>query len=94
MVDLVLAMTVNPGYSGQAFISASLRKIELLRGMLDHRQVGVHLQVDGGIAAESAPRAAAAGADVFVAASAIFKHAGGPRAGVEALRLALLQTPA
>jgi ribulose-phosphate 3-epimerase len=70
LVDLVLVMTVNPGFGGQSFIPAMLEKIARLKAMLAGRPV--HIQVDGGITAETAPRVVAAGADVLVAGSAVF----------------------
>ncbi len=69
--DLVLAMTVNPGFGGQGFIPAMLPKIRTLRQMIGDRPI--HLQVDGGVTAETAPLVAAAGADVLVAGSAVFR---------------------
>lgn len=69
--DLVLAMTVNPGFGGQGFIRSMLPKIRALRQMIGDRPV--HLQVDGGITAETAPLVTAAGADVLVAGSAVFR---------------------
>jgi ribulose-phosphate 3-epimerase len=69
-VDLVLVMTVNPGFGGQRFIAASLDKIRRARALLAGR--AVHLEVDGGINPETAVKAMAAGADVLVAGSAIF----------------------
>jgi len=69
-VDLILVMTVNPGFGGQKFIPAMLEKVRRLRTMIAGR--GIHIQVDGGITAETAPLAVAAGADVLVAGSAIF----------------------
>jgi ribulose-phosphate 3-epimerase len=82
-LDLVLVMTVNPGFGGQTFIPAMLEKIARLRAMLAGRPV--HIQVDGGINRASAPAAIAAGADVLVAGSAVF---GQPdyRAAIAALR--------
>jgi ribulose-phosphate 3-epimerase len=71
-IDLVLAMTVNPGFGGQAFLDGQLAKIERLRGMIDAAGRPVDLQVDGGINDQTAPRAVAAGADVLVAGTAIF----------------------
>ncbi len=75
-VDLVLAMTVNPGFGGQKFIESVLDKLAILRRMIDDSGRAVDLQVDGGINAETAPRAVAAGADFLVAGTAGF--AGGP----------------
>ncbi len=72
-VDLVLAMTVNPGFSGQQFIRGVLPKVSQLRAWLDTHGAAVDLEVDGGVDPETAPLAAAAGANVFVAASAIFR---------------------
>ncbi len=89
LTDLILVMTVNPGYSGQAFIPSTIDKIERIREILDERGLPTRLQVDGGISASTAPLAARAGADVFVSASAIFKHPEGVQAGVQALMNAL-----
>ena len=69
-LDLVLVMSVNPGFGGQRFLEASLDKIRRARALLAGR--GIHLEVDGGINAEIAPKVVAAGADVLVAGSAIF----------------------
>jgi ribulose-phosphate 3-epimerase len=70
-LDLVLLMTVNPGFGGQAFIGSVLEKIRRVRAMLGDRPVDI--QVDGGVTPETAPLVAAAGANVLVAGSAIFK---------------------
>ncbi|PYE83827.1 ribulose-phosphate 3-epimerase [Pseudoroseicyclus aestuarii] len=70
-VDLILAMTVNPGFGGQAFLEPVLDKVAALRGMIGDRPV--HIQVDGGIDTRTAGRAAASGADVLVAGSAVFR---------------------
>jgi ribulose-phosphate 3-epimerase len=86
-VDLVLVMSVNPGFGGQSFIEASLRKIAAIRSMIDSRGLTVDLEVDGGIDAVTAPRAIAAGADALVAGTATFR--GGPAAyaaNIRALR--------
>src|ERR1700712_2057582 len=77
-VDLVLIMSVNPGFGGQSFIESSLRKIESVRTMIDKQGLTVDLEVDGGIDRDTAPRAIAAGADALVAGTATFK--GGPAA--------------
>jgi ribulose-phosphate 3-epimerase len=69
-LDLVLVMSVNPGFGGQRFIEASLDKLRRARALLAGRRI--HLEVDGGINAETAPKIIAAGADVLVAGSAIF----------------------
>ncbi len=86
LVDLVLVMTVNPGYSGQTFLPETLTKVEKIHQWITEDNLPVDLQVDGGINAETIPQAQAAGANVFVAASAIFKHPDGISAGVRALR--------
>ena len=70
--DLVLIMTVNPGWGGQKFISACLPKIRSLREEIARRKCSVHIEVDGGINCETAPLCVEAGADVLVAGSAIF----------------------
>ena len=75
-VDLVLVMTVNPGFGGQSFISSQLRKIEAIRKMIDKTGRDIHLEVDGGIDTATAPQAISAGADVLVAGTATFQ--GGP----------------
>lgn len=88
-LDLILAMTVFPGFSGQAFIPEALPKVEQASRWQQEGRTSALIEVDGGISAETAPLAAQAGAQVFVAASAIFKHAEGIAAGVQALRAAL-----
>ncbi len=89
LVDLVLIMSVNPGFGGQAFIDSSLRKIEGARRLLDQAGVRAHVQVDGGVTAENAGACVVAGADALVAGTAAFK--GGPSAwsaNIEALKSA------
>ncbi len=71
-LDLVLVMSVNPGFGGQSFIESCLPKIEALRKMIDARGLKVELEVDGGVKLDNIGRIAAAGADVFVAGSAVF----------------------
>ncbi len=71
-LDLVLIMSVNPGFGGQAFIDSALRKTELVRKRIDAIGKDIRLEVDGGIKADNIARVAAAGADTFVAGSAIF----------------------
>lgn len=71
LVDMVLIMTVNPGFGGQQFIRSGVDKTRALREMIGDRPV--HIQIDGGITSETAPLVAAAGADVLVAGSAVFK---------------------
>ena len=75
-IDLVLVMSVNPGFGGQSFISGQLRKIEAVRKMIDKAGRDIRLEVDGGVNADTARQCVAAGADVLVAGSAAF--AGGP----------------
>ena len=72
-VDLVLVMSVNPGFGGQSFIDSQLRKIDAVRKQIDKAGLSVDLEVDGGIDAETAKRAIDAGADVLVAGTATFK---------------------
>jgi ribulose-phosphate 3-epimerase len=71
-IDLILAMTVNPGFGGQEFIGSSLHKIKRIRSLLQHCKQPVFLQVDGGIDKTTAPMVVTAGADVLVAGSAVF----------------------
>jgi len=71
-LDLVLVMTVNPGFGGQEFIDSCLPKISALRREIDRRKLATELEVDGGIKIDNIGRVAAAGADVFVAGSAVF----------------------
>ncbi|MEJ1992765.1 MAG: ribulose-phosphate 3-epimerase [Maritimibacter sp.] len=71
MVDMVLIMTVNPGFGGQKFIASQVDKTRRLRQMIGDRPV--HIQIDGGITTETAPLVVEAGADVLVAGSAVFK---------------------
>jgi ribulose-phosphate 3-epimerase len=71
-LDLVLLMTVNPGYGGQSFIDACLPKVHSLRAMLDRRGCEAELEVDGGVKVSNIAAIAHAGADVFVAGSAVF----------------------
>lgn len=86
-IDLVLVMSVNPGFGGQSFITSQLDKIRSLRTMIDAKGKAIDLEVDGGINAETARQAVAAGADVLVAGTATFQ--GGPAAyagNIRALR--------
>jgi ribulose-phosphate 3-epimerase len=88
-LDLVLIMTVNPGFGGQHFIAHTLPKIRHVREMLDRRHPQCELEVDGGIDPQTAPRAVEAGARVLVAGTAVFRHPGGPAGGLDSLRRAL-----
>lgn len=87
-IDLVLVMTVNPGFGGQSFIPAMIEKIKKLRAMIGERPIT--LEVDGGITVETIQSAASAGADAFVAGSAIFKNGNKEiyKSRIEALRKA------
>jgi ribulose-phosphate 3-epimerase len=91
MVDVVLVMTVNPGFSGQEFIPEVLPKIAQLRKMLDSIGSSARLEIDGGASETTLPALIAAGADAFVAGNAVFKHPNGIAAGVTALRTAMAQ---
>ena len=71
-LDQVLIMTVNPGFGGQRFIQSMLPKIETVRDWIDTRSLDVDLEVDGGVSSETILAAASAGADVFVAGTAVF----------------------
>ncbi len=86
LIDMVLVMSVNPGFSGQSFILNTPRKIAQVRAMLDAAGSQAYIEVDGGITAKTLPACAAAGANVFVAATAIFKHPRGIAAGIAELR--------
>jgi len=87
-LDLVLLMTVNPGFGGQAFIPSVVEKVRRVKAMIGRRSI--HIEIDGGVTPETAPMVAGAGADVLVAGSAIFK--GGKedyRRNIEAIRRAV-----
>jgi ribulose-phosphate 3-epimerase len=87
LVDLILIMSVNPGFGGQSFIESQLKKIEAARKRIDASGRDIALEVDGGITPETAKRAVAAGATVLVAGTAVFQ--GGPSkyaANIAALR--------
>jgi ribulose-phosphate 3-epimerase len=82
-VDLVLLMTVNPGWGGQAFLRSVLPKMRRLRRMLDEQGLAAELEVDGGITVETVPLVVEAGARVLVAGSAVFQHADGVAKAME-----------
>jgi ribulose-phosphate 3-epimerase len=87
LVDLVLVMSVNPGFGGQSFIDSQLRKIEAARALIDRSGRDIILEVDGGVTPQTAPACIAAGATALVAGAAVFK--GGPAsyaAAIAALR--------
>lgn len=83
-IDLILVMSVNPGFGGQAFIDSQLRKVEQLRQMIDQTGRDIILEIDGGLNTETAPKAVAAGVNAIVAGSAVFK--GGASAYAENIR--------
>ena len=87
-IDLILIMSVNPGFGGQSFIDSALRKVELARQWIERSGRDIRLEVDGGIKADNIRRVADAGADTFVAGSAIF---GKPdyKAVIDQMRVAL-----
>jgi ribulose-phosphate 3-epimerase len=85
-VDLVLVMTVNPGFGGQSFVPTSVDKVRRTRALLDRGGSGAVLQVDGGIDATNAAGIVEAGATSLVAGSAVYGHPDGAAAGVMALR--------
>jgi ribulose-phosphate 3-epimerase len=86
LADLVLVMTVNPGYGGQEFMPEVLPKIAGLRESLDKIHSPARLEVDGGISAKTMPQVRKAGADTFVAGNFVFKHPQGIAEGIRSLR--------
>ena len=90
-VDQVLVMTVNPGFGHQQFIHTTVPKIRRVRGMIEQSKRGCDLEVDGGIDAETAPLAVAAGANVLVAGTAIFGKSEGVTAAITRLRASINQ---
>jgi ribulose-phosphate 3-epimerase len=88
LVDLVLVMTVNPGFGGQAFIPESLGRIRAVRSMLDALGSRAHVQVDGGVTPDNVATVIEAGADVVVAGSAVFRGKGTVAENVQAFRRA------
>jgi ribulose-phosphate 3-epimerase len=88
-IDLVLIMSVNPGFGGQPFITETLPRIEKMRKMIDNRRPGIELEVDGGINAENAPEIVEAGADVLVAGNSIFRAEDGISGAMQRLREAV-----
>ena len=88
-VDMVLVMTVNPGFGGQRFIAQTLSKIRTIRAMITQRGLAVDVEVDGGIDENTAAQVVAHGASVLVAGTAVFSHPDGVRAGMSALRAAV-----
>jgi ribulose-phosphate 3-epimerase len=88
-LDLLLVMTVNPGFGGQSFIPAMLPKLAEARALLDAAGSRAELEVDGGISPKTAASVVEAGATVLVAGTAVFGHPEGPAAGLAALRAAV-----
>jgi ribulose-phosphate 3-epimerase len=88
-VDLILAMTVNPGFGGQSFIETMLQKVAALRKIIDARGLNIELEVDGGINAETAPRVVGAGARVLVAGAAIFNKRESVAQSIDRLRTSI-----
>ncbi len=88
-VDLLLVMTVNPGFGGQKFIETCIPKVRRAREMVDRTGHSTWVQVDGGVTGQTGPRVVAAGADSLVAGSAVFGHPDGAAVGVSALRKAI-----
>lgn len=87
-IDLLLVMTVNPGFGGQEFIESMVDKVARAHAMLERAGSAARLQVDGGISPTTAPKVVAAGAGVLVAGNALFKHPEGLAEGIKALRAA------
>ncbi len=86
LVDMVLIMTVNPGFGGQAYIEAQERKVRRLRDMAEERGLEIDIEVDGGIGPTTIEAATRAGANVFVAGSAVFNDPEGPEHAIATLR--------
>jgi ribulose-phosphate 3-epimerase len=89
LADMVLVMTVNPGFGGQAYISEMESKMSSVQSMCQDIDRAVSIQVDGGIDSQTAPTAASAGADIFVAGTAIFRYPEGITAGIQALKTSI-----
>jgi len=87
-IDLVLAMTVNPGFSGQDFLPEVLPKLSRLRAMLDEANPSARLEVDGGVSSKTLPQLRERGADTFVAGSAVFNHPRGIAVAIDELKRA------
>ncbi|MGD8560963.1 MAG: ribulose-phosphate 3-epimerase [Desulfarculaceae bacterium] len=86
MVDMILVMSVNPGFGGQKFIRSSVDKVMQLDGLLTMRSLDVPIQVDGGITAQTIEPVASAGATVFVSGTGVFTHPGGYAAAMDEMR--------
>lgn len=92
--DLVLAMSVNPGYSGQTLIESVLPKIQQIRGWVAQRGLATEVEIDGGIDVHTLPRAVRAGANVFVAATAVFRGGGSVTEATATLKKAIAESTA
>jgi ribulose-phosphate 3-epimerase len=92
-IDLLLVMSVHPGWGGQAFIPEALDKVRAARALIDERGLQVEVEIDGGINVDTAPAAAAAGADILVSGSAVF-HADDPAEAARRIRGAAWPSPA
>ena len=88
-LDLVLIMTVNPGFGGQPFIEAMMDKVAHLRAELDRKKLAIELEVDGGINTEVAPRVVKAGARVLVAGNAVFNSRQSVKEALEEIQVSL-----
>ncbi|MEX1248545.1 MAG: ribulose-phosphate 3-epimerase [Anaerolineales bacterium] len=88
LADIALVMTVNPGYSGQVFMLEVLPKMSEIREAIAESNLQTLIEIDGGVDAETLPAALEAGGQVFVAASAVYRHPQGVSAGIQALRSA------
>jgi ribulose-phosphate 3-epimerase len=84
--DMILVMTVNPGFGGQSFIKSTLGKIKRIHEMMRVQGLNLKIEVDGGIDSDTAPQAVSAGADVLVAGNSIFNHPEGISEGIQAIR--------
>jgi ribulose-phosphate 3-epimerase len=87
--DLALVMTIDPGFGGQTLIPRTLHKVEHIRREVHRQGLDTEVEVDGGVDATNAKACVDAGADVLVAGTAVFRHPGGPKGGVEALQQAI-----
>jgi ribulose-phosphate 3-epimerase len=90
-VDVVLVMSVDPGYAGQAFLPRSLSRVRRLKRLIEQAGLPVEIEVDGGINPTNARSVYEAGADILVAASALFNQRLSPRAAAEQLKAAALR---
>jgi ribulose-phosphate 3-epimerase len=93
LLDLALCMTVFPGFGGQRFLPESAERIARLRALINEHNPKCDLEVDGGIEAQTAPIALAAGANVFVVGTGIFRHPAGIAAAIHELRQLAPLTP-